>query len=159
MRKKKKAGRWIVGFLLLLGLPAWWIMQPDATSYYLVERVVDGDTIVINYQDASTKVRLIGVDTPETVHPNKPVEFYGKEASTFLRNLLIGEMVSLDFEQTRKDRYGRLLAYVYRDGLFVNREILRQGYGIRTTFKFKHAEDFKNVEAVAKELRKGLWRR
>ena len=128
---------------------------------YPVARVVDGDTIVINDGEEIT-VRLIGVDTPETVHPSKPVEYYGKEASNFTQNLLKGEKVYLviDPQQGKTDRYGRTLAYVYRspDGLFVNAEIIRQGYGhAYTGFPFKHMEDFQQLERDAKKTGKGLW--
>ena len=105
-------------------------------------------------------VRLIGVDTPETVHPTKPVEPFGKEASYFLTNLLIGEMVSLQFGKEKHDKYGRLLAYVYRapDGLFVNLEIVRQRYGrVYTREKFKHRDLFLCAETEAKEAKRGLW--
>ena len=98
---------------------------------YKVVRVIDGDTVKIDYNGKATNVRLIGVDTPETVHPNKPVEAYGKEASNFTKNLLLGESVYLRYDVERMDAYGRLLAYLYRapDGLFVNLEIVRQRYG------------------------------
>jgi micrococcal nuclease len=91
------------------------------------------------------KARLIGVDTPETVHPSKPVEHYGREASLFLTNLLKGESVYAVYDQERTDRYGRTLAYLFRapDGLFVNAEIIRQGYGhAYTRFPFRHMELF-----------------
>ena len=108
---------------------------------YPVLRVIDGDTVKIQYNGKPTTVRLIGIDTPETVHPQKPVERFGKEASAFTRNLLLGEPVYLRFDTDRTDKYGRLLAYLYRvpDGLFVNLEIVRQGYGhAYTRFPFKH---------------------
>lgn len=127
---------------------------------YRVLRVVDGDTVEIDYQGKATDVRLIGVDTPETVHPSKPVEAYGKEASNFTKNLLIGESVYLRFEVDRTDRYGRLLAYLYRapDGLFVNLEIVRQGYGhAYTRFPFKHLELFRHYGTKAREAGKGLY--
>jgi micrococcal nuclease len=128
---------------------------------YPVVRVVDGDTIVINDGNQIT-VRLIGVDTPETVHPSKPVEEYGKEASLFTRNLLKGERiyVVVDPQQRKTDRYGRSLAYVYRapDGLFVNAEIIRQGYGhAYTTYPFKYMEEFRQIERFARQSQKGLW--
>jgi endonuclease YncB( thermonuclease family) len=102
---------------------------------YPVLKVVDGDTVKIDYEGKDTKVRLIGVDTPETVHPNKPVEPFGKEASAFTKNLLLGESVYLRFDGNKTDKYGRMLAYLYRapDGLFVNLEIVRQGYGYAET--------------------------
>ena len=123
---------------------------------YPVLRTIDGDTVEIQYSGKPTMVRLIGVDTPETVHPQKAVEAFGKEASAFTRNLLLGEEVYLRFdhktasvvgELTDKiDKYGRMLAYLYRvpDGLFVNLEIVRQGYGhAYTQFPFKHIELFR----------------
>src|SRR5262245_3661413 len=77
-----------------------------------------------------TRARLIGVDTPETVHPNNPVECFGKEASGFTKKLLEGQRVTLEYDRQKTDRYKRTLAYVYRvkDGLFVNREIIARGY-------------------------------
>src|SRR5439155_26557732 len=101
--------------------------REDRRQLRTVVRVVDGDTIVL---DGDEKVRLIGVDTPETVHPRKPVERFGHDASAFTRRLLQGERVALGFDQQRTDRYGRTLAYVYlTDGRLANEEIIRQGYG------------------------------
>ena len=88
---------------------------------YPVYKVVAGDTIKIQYEGKIETVRLIGVDTPETVHSNQSVEFYGKEASAFVKNLLIGESVFLRFGNEERGKYDRLLAYVYRapDGMFI----------------------------------------
>ena len=120
-----------------------------------------GDTVKIQYEGKLTSVRFIGVDTPETVHPSKPVEAYGKEASAFTENLLLGESVYLRFDGNRTDTYGRLLAYLYRapDGLFVNLEIVRQGYGhVYTDFPFKHMELFRHYASKARSVEKGLYR-
>ena len=130
---------------------------PDA-----VVRVVDGDTIIVRRGAQAVRVRLIGVDTPETVHPRKPVEPYGREASVFLSNLLTGERVWLvdDGDEAAADRYGRLLAYVYRwpDALFVNAELVRQGYGrAYTRFRFRHRGRFQQLERFAEAAGKGLW--
>ena len=129
---------------------------------YKVVRVVDGDTVILLIHGKKTSVRLIGVDTPETVHPRKPVQYYGREASLFLKNLLRGEEVYI--EQRGKvdefDRYGRLLAYLYRapDGLFVNLEIVRQGYGhAYTRFPFQYMDLFRFYERKARSDEKGLW--
>lgn len=106
------------------------------------------------------KVRLIGVDTPETVHPQKPVEFYGRESSLFLKNLLKGESVHVVYGQERLDNYGRTLGYLYRapDGLFVNLEIIRQGYGHAfTRFPFRQMELFLAYQGWARDVGKGLW--
>ena len=136
--------------------------QSDRIPTYVVSRVVDGDTVELLMDGTKVKVRLKGVDTPETVHPQKPVEFYGKESSTFTRNLLRGESVLVEFgEGSNKDKYGRLLAYVYRatDSLFVNQEIVRQGYGhAYTRYPFKYMEQFREYERLARESGRGLWR-
>ncbi len=129
---------------------------------YPVLRVIDGDTIVVDSNGLKITVRLIGIDTPETKHPTKPVQYYGKEASRFTDNLLKGEKVYLvgDTEGDKIDKYGRTLAHVYRapDGLFVNAEIIRQGYGhAYTRFPFKYMEEFKQLERFARKAEKGLW--
>ena len=127
---------------------------------YQVLRIIDGDTVEINYDGQAVSIRLIGVDTPETVHPSQPVEAYGREASSFTKNLLLGESIYLRFDTENQDRYGRLLAYLYRapDGLFVNLEVARQGYGhAYTQFPFKHMELFRHYENQARTAGKGLW--
>ena len=103
-----------------------YIKQLSATCI----RAVDGDTIIVNIAGVKERVRLIGVDTPETKHPRKPVQRFGKEASMFTANMVEGKKVRLEFDQNQRDRYKRLLAYVYlEDGTFLNAEIIKQGYG------------------------------
>ena len=123
-----------------------------------VTRVIDGDTLVL---DGGERVRLIGVDTPETVHPNKPVERFGKEASAFTRGRAEGKKVRLEYDPGtgRKDRYGRTLAYIYLpDGTLLNLEIVRQGYGhAYTRFPFSKMDEFRAAEREAREERRGLW--
>jgi micrococcal nuclease len=121
-----------------------------------VTRVVDGDTIILN---GNERVRLIGVDTPETVHPQKPVEYYGKEASAFTKRLCEGKSVRLEYDWQKQDKYGRTLAYVYlEDGTFLNAEIIKQGYGhAYTRFPFKYLEEFRGYEKDARESGMGLW--
>ena len=113
-----------IGMLLIL----WSATLPTyAVEWRDVERVVDGDTLVL---DGGERVRLIGVDTPETVHPKKPVERFGKEASGFTQKLAEGKRVRLEYDAERTDRYGRTLAYVFlEDGRLLNLEIIEQGYG------------------------------
>ena len=122
-------------------------------------RVIDGDTIVINRGGKEEKVRLIGVDAPETKHPKKPVERFGKEAYLFTKEMVEGKEVRLEFDQQRRDRYGRLLAYVYlMDGTFLNAEIIRQGYGFAyTRYPFKYLEKFRGYEREARENKLGMW--
>ena len=123
--------------------------------------VVDGDTITVSRKGGTATVRLLGVDTPETQDPRKEVQFFGKEASGFLTNLLAGEDVYLTFEKPEeKDRYGRLLAHIHRapDGLWVNLEIVRQGYGqVYSGQAFQHIDVFLAYQRRARESGKGLW--
>lgn len=127
-----------------------------------VVRVIDGDTIVIDRDGEKVTVRLIGVNAPETTNAGSAAEAYGQEASRFLTNLLKGEgvYVFLDSQQDKKDRYGRYLGHVYRapDGLFVNAEIIRQGYAyIHPGFPFKLMKQFRQLEQFAIFAQKGLW--
>ena len=119
-------------------------------------RVIDGDTIVLSNGE---KVRLIGVDTTETKHPKKPVEYYGKEATAFTKRMVGGKVVKLKYDVQRRDEYDRLLAYVYlMNGTFLNAEIIKQGYGhAYTRFPFKYMEEFKLYEKEARENKRGLW--
>ncbi len=126
----------------------------------LVSDVVDGDTIHVGRGWRRTTVRLIGVDTPETVHPEKPVQFFGPEASEFTRKSLQGKWVRLEFEPLDQiDRYGRLLAYVYtEEGTFFNRELVCKGYAkAYTRFDFRYKRDFLLAQAEARQARLGLW--
>ncbi len=109
--------------------------KPQSTKkaeWRLVTRVVDGDTIIVG---ARERIRLIGVDTPETKHPQKPVEYFGLEGTAFTKKMVEGKRVRLEFDQannkiSHKDRYKRTLAYVFlEDGAFLNVEIIRQAYG------------------------------
>jgi micrococcal nuclease len=130
---------------------------PPVTSK--VARVVDGDTVVLTIDGKATTVRLIGVDTPETVHPSKPVERFGKEASRFTRDLLTGKSVAVERERgSTRDRYGRELAYLRLDGLDVNREIIRCGYGFAyVKYPFARMESYRAAEREAREQGRGLW--
>jgi len=127
-----------------------------------VLRVVDGDTVVVACDSRPITVRLIGVDTPETVHPRKPVERFGREASAFLKALIHGKSVRIEYEPgpSRLDKYGRTLAYLYLEpgGLCVNREIIARGYGhAYTRYPFAFLDDFRAAERNARERQLGLW--
>jgi micrococcal nuclease len=121
-----------------------------------VKHVVDGDTLLLTNGE---RVRLIGVDTPETKHPQKPVEHFGEEAYRFTQRMVEGKKVRLEYDQTRRDRYGRILAYVYlMDGTFLNAEIIKQGYGFAyTKYPFKYLNEFRKYEREARENGNGLW--
>lgn len=153
LRRFIKSYLWLLIISLVLGSIS------DAQDFYLCTRVVDGDTIVVEINGKQEKVRLIGVDTPETVHPNKPVEYFGKEASKFTKSMVEGKKVSIDYDWQRRDKYGRLLAYVYlEDGTFLNAEIIKQGYGFAyTKYPFKYIDEFREYEKEARGNNKGLW--
>lgn len=121
-----------------------------------VSRVVDGDTIKLSNGET---VRLIGVDTPETVHPKKPVQYFGKEASAFTKRVATGKGATLEYDHQLRDKYGRLLAYVHlSDGTDLNAEIVRQGYGFAyVKYPFKRMEEFRALERDAREHSRGLW--
>lgn len=133
---------------------------PDAR--YRVVRVIDGDTFSIRLPHGIDTVRLIGIDTPETVHPSKPVECFGAEASSFARELLSGERVRLEFDESQgtRDKYGRLLAYAYLpDGTFVNYELIARGYAYEYTYElpYRYRETFREAERAARAQTRGLW--
>jgi len=122
---------------------------------------VDDDTLIL---ENKVRVRLIGVDTPETKHPRKPVEYFGKEATAFTKKMVQGKRVRLEFDQADahigyKDRFRRTLAYVFlQDGTFLNAEIIKKGYGhAYTRFPFKYMDEFRRYEREAKEQNRGLW--
>ena len=124
-----------------------------------IERVVDGDTIVVS---GGVRVRLIGIDTPETVDPRQPVQCFGTEASRRASELLApGTAVRLVFDVERYDRYDRTLAYVYRraDGRFVNEVMVREGFALVATYppNVAHADDFVRWQAEARDAGRGLW--
>jgi micrococcal nuclease len=126
-----------------------------------VVRVVDGDTIHVQLGGRREKVRYIGVDTPESVKPGSPVECFGKEASRFNARLVAGRRVRLVRDAEERDRYGRLLAYVYRadDGVFVNARLVRDGYATALTIppNVRFAERFRRQAAEARRAGRGLW--
>jgi len=127
-----------------------------------VDRVVDGDTLVADVGGRYQRIRLIGVDTPETVSPVKPVQCFGKQASDHLKALLPkGTAIRLVGDAESHDRYGRPLAYVYRqsDQLFVNLELARDGYASLLTFppNVAHESQFARAVDTARQLRRGLW--
>jgi micrococcal nuclease len=149
---------WLIGLCLVLtACAANDQPSPNGEMTAVVKRVVDGDTFEIS---SGEKVRMIGVDTPETVKPNHPVEPYGKEASEFSKKLLTGQTVTLKFDVEPHDRYGRLLAYVYMaDGTFVNEKLVRDGYARIMTVppNVAYADLFLEAERDAREHNRGLW--
>lgn len=123
-------------------------------------RVIDGDTIEVKMPWGREKIRYIGIDTPETKDPRKPVEYFGKEAAEKNRELVEAKYVFLEKDVSNKDRYGRFLRYVYlADGTFVNLELVKQGYAQVATYPpdLKYVEEFLKAEKEAREKEIGLW--
>jgi micrococcal nuclease len=132
-------------------------LEGKSLRWVTVKRVVDGDTFETTENE---KVRLIGVDTPETVKPNTPVQPYGKEASNFTKSKLTGQKVALELDVQPKDKYGRTLAYVYlQDGTFFNAELVKEGYARVLTVppNVKYTDEFVKLQNQAREQKKGLW--
>ena len=100
----------------------------------VVNRIVDGDTIHVTFHGQDLDVRLIGIDTPETVDPSQPVQCFGEQASRLTHRSLTGRTVRLEFDVERHDRYGRTLAYVWLDGHLFNRRLVAGGYAVVDTY-------------------------
>ena len=133
-------------------------LQPNGT----IEQVIDGDTVVARVDGRDEHVRLIGIDTPETVDPKRPVMCFGPEASAETHTLLPdGTPVRLVRDVEARDKYHRLLAYVYRtkDDLFVNRELAQDGFADLLTFppNVAHVDDFTAAVREARDAGRGLW--
>ncbi len=150
--------------LVQVGVP-----EQNQSFEAVVQNVVDGDTIKILFASSTlTTIRLIGIDTPETVDPRKPVQCFGKEASAKAKELLLGKKVRIELDSTQgtKDKYGRTLAYVYREAdasakgeLFFNKYMIEQGYAHEYTYDmpYKYQAEFKLAERSARESGLGLW--
>jgi micrococcal nuclease len=131
---------------------------PD-TATVAVTDIVDGDTIEVAYEGESEDVRYIGVDTPESVKPDTPVQCFALAASDFNRRLVGGERVRLVFDAERRDDFGRLLAYVYVDGTFVNAELVRRGFArtLEIAPNTRFADLFDRLQQAAANAGRGLW--
>ena len=131
-------------------------------TYYKVTKVVDGDTIQIDINGTLEKLRLIGINTPETVDPRKPVECFGKEASAETHKLADGKIVRLEYDnsQSLRDAYNRLLVYVYlEDGEMINRKLVAEGYAYEYTYMtpYKYQKEFRDLQNFARTQGRGLW--
>jgi endonuclease YncB( thermonuclease family) len=138
-------------------------INPEDTNLsgpYTVSRVVDGDTIILDIDGTSERLRLIGIDTPESVHPDgeRNVE-YGKIASAYTTSMLEEQNVFIELDVQERDRYGRLLAYVYIDGIMLNKLLLQEGHAMVSTYppNVKYIEDFTALQEKARENGYGLW--
>ena len=152
----------VVVILAAASLGGWRLGQARhaATEEWTVVRVVDGDTIDVTRGGNDTDtVRLLGINTPETHHPTKPVECFGPEAAAFTEEHLAGRSVQLEDDIEGRDRYGRRLAYVVVDGERFNDELLRRGYARLLVIEpnHAHARTMLSEELDAKRAGRGLW--
>jgi micrococcal nuclease len=138
---------------------AWQELPPEALdeATYSVRRAIDGDTLLLSN---GARVRLIGVDSPETVKPDWPVEPWGPEAAQFTRDFVAGGVVRLQFDHERLDRFDRFLAYVWVDDRMLNEELLKAGLA-RAELRFRYSPSmkrrFEKAEEEAKIERRGIW--
>lgn len=146
--------------LINLGLPE---SSPNTVgTYYKVTKVTDGDTLHVRIGESDEVVRLIGINTPETVDPRRPVECFGKEASKRMEEIAGGEIVRLEYDdsQNLRDAYNRLLAYVYlEDGQMINRKMIAEGYAYEYTYltPYKYQKEFRDLQKLAQTSGRGLW--
>lgn len=134
----------------------------NADGPFPVTSVTDGDTIRVTVEGRSTRVRLIGIDTPEVTDPRKPVQCFGQEASRRAHELMDGTHVWLEYDpsQSRRDRYGRTLAYVWlSDGVLVNEKLVHEGYAHEYTYEvpYKYRDAFVSAQQEARTAERGLW--
>lgn len=167
-RQKKKLISLVV--TLVIGLVGYFVNQrstpPEvlgtiSPGYFRVTEFADGDTISVDMDGKTERIRMVGVDTPETHDPRKPVQCFGLAASDFTKKLIGTNPVRLESDElsSNRDRYNRLLRYVYLpDGRLVQEEIIRGGYGFAyTSFPFTKSDHFKQLENEARENSRGLW--
>lgn len=142
------------------------VAKPTATVTPLqngqVTKVVDGDTIDVYLNGKTVRVRIIGINTPETVDPRSPVECFGKEASNYAKSLLTAKIVTLEPDETQDnvDRYGRLLRYVYLpDKSDFGLQMIKNGYAYEYTYDlpYKKQAEYKKAQTDAENKNLGLW--
>lgn len=162
----KRPGWGSIALLVIaLLIAARWGLQPQTPQppesldegLYNVRRVVDGDTLLMA---DGVRLRLIGINCPESVKPDSPVEPFGPEASEFTRKFIGDQQVKLQFDQEREDRFGRMLAYVFVGDMFLNEELLRAGLG-RYEHHFHYSEAMKRryraAQDEARQSKRGIW--
>ena len=132
------------------------VVKGNTVEGLKVRRVIDGDTIELS---TGVKVRYIGVDTPETKHPSKQVERFGIEASEANKSLVEGKHIKIEFDAQKQDKYGRVLAYVYVDTIFVNAWLVKNGLAKVSTYppNVKYQELFTKLQQEARVAKRGLW--
>lgn len=164
-RKSKKIKFSLAGIIATILVYLSSLFTPSSTPINSTEakvlNIIDGDTLKVLYKNREERVRMLGIDTPESVHPdpNKNTED-GKIASSITKKFLSNKTVKLEFEGDHKDKYGRLLAYVWLDNNMINLKLVSDGYAKVFMLKknSKYYNDFLNAEKDAKLNKKGIWK-
>jgi micrococcal nuclease len=157
----------LIALAITIGQQQGWIRSAGQAAeinqpgLYGIDHFVDGDTIAVKMNGKVEKVRFIGIDTPETHKPNAPVQCYGPAAAAYTKTLIGSQKVRLgsDSQSTDRDRYNRLLRYVYLpDGTLVNEKLIQGGYAFYYPyFPFTKSDQFSQDQAAAKSANKGVW--
>ena len=156
--------------LIAFAAVAWWqgwIKPVDSRRFmhrqpgsYAIKQFVDGDTVLVSMGGADTEIRFIGIDTPETHKPDTPVQCYGPAAAAYTKNRIGSQRIRLvsDSLTTNRDRYDRLLRYVYlEDGTNLNLELVQKGYAFAYAFPFAKSRDFNLAMEKTRADKRGLW--
>lgn len=138
------------------------IVENTTGTYYNVTKVTDGDTLHVEIEGTDERVRLIGINTPETVDPRTQVQCFGKQATERMKELAEDKLVRLQYDdsQSLRDTYGRLLAYVYlEDGQMLNRKMIAEGYAYEYTYMtpYMYQAEFRELQNFARASNRGLW--
>lgn len=154
--------KFLVGLLILISLTSCdtIIQTENQNNLYEVVRVVDGDTVILNIDGQRTRVRLIGIDTPESVAEDKSRNVKeGKIASEYTKNLLENKKVRVEFDEEKQDVYERKLGYLFLNDEFINEKLLKEGMAklYTKTTNQKYSERLKKAEQYARENKKGFW--
>ena len=146
-------------FLSQLAILASGCLQQNQNSHlFKVAYIFDGDTVKLANGE---KVRYLGIDTPEMNYKNPPAQYFAEQAKAFNKKLVYGKMVRLEFDARRRDKYKRLLAYVYVDDIFINKKMIEEGYAkiLITPPNEKYADEFLKLQRRARQQGKGIWAR
>lgn len=146
-------------FFVFIGLTGCQTAKNTTTA--TVDRVIDGDTVKVIIGDQTETIRMLLIDTPESVHPTKPVQPFGKEASNYLKEMLpSGTKVELEYDVEKRDKYSRLLAYIWLDDKMMNEALVEEGFA-RVAYIYepntKYETRLKKVEETAKNRKIGIW--
>ena len=144
-------------FIIIIAIVLSGCYESDYSNYnFKVVYIYDGDTVKLSNGE---KVRYIGIDTPEMNYNNPPAEYFAQEAKEYNAKLVLGKKVKLEFDVVKRDKYGRLLAYVYIDGKHISQDMIERGFAKVLMFppNLKFADYFLTLQNLAKEEKRGIW--